>query len=303
MTRRRWGWTALVSIVLIGAGLATWTWAKPYPLPTLPTDLTAQSTRLTFTRERETVRNQGSSAASLTQVAGLVSSKDPAQINEGIALLKQAVAKEPENLVWSNLLRQTLVREARYDELTQFVDSVQGESDAVHIVRALSLVDSLQNPALASASLGQLSLRSIQELDPVLEKDPHNWLARLCRGLNNLYWPIGLRRNEKAIADLSYAVAILEALPDQREPYLAIAYAGYGDALVKGEQIAEGVRVWKRGLERFPDDPDLKERVATGASGATALVERARGIDTFTRPPLGMTDLGRIWQGAPGGKP
>jgi len=205
------------------------------------------------------------------------------------------VRAEPANLVYGNLLRQAMVQRGEAAELVAFFEELKGADPAVRLQRALAYVDGLQNPDLGSALLGQMSLKSIAELDKILEENPYHWLARLSRGLNNLYWPVGLRRTDKAVADLGVAVAIAEALHDFNEPYVAMAYAAYGDALVKAEQVAEGVRVWRRGLERFPDSTELQQRVEAGEQGAAALVERERGIDTFTRPKPGLTDLRVIW--------
>lgn len=296
MNVRLWLLAAVVPMVIIGGLWTGWQWIRPYPLPAVPPHLTAQMAGLDFSKERNMVHRDPQTAASYKQLAAQLQSGNTPEREQAIISLKALVKSDPGNLVYGNLLRTTLVKLDRTSELVAFFEAVEAPDSQARVQKALAMVDGLLNPDLASASLGQLSLLSIQELDPVIEANPHNWVARLGRGLNNLYWPIGLRRNDKAIADLGYAVAILEALPEQDEPYLAIAYAGYGDALVKGGQISEGVRVWKRGSERFPGSEDLRRRVEAGEKGATDLVERERGINSFARPAPGLTDLSAVWQ-------
>lgn len=139
-------------------------------------------------------------------------------------------------------------------------------------------------------------MASVAELDAVLAQQPYHWLARYARGLNNLYWPVGFRRVDKALSDLGFALAIQQHVPDEKPGYFAFTYAAYGDALVKAGQIDAGVRVWQEGAQKYPDSALLLARVAAGREGAESLVRAERGIEDFARPRQGTTDLSLMWQ-------
>lgn len=206
--------------------------------------------------------------------------------------LMKLVEDNPENMAYLNALRLNM-----NDDLDSYLEFLEqlGESERVYLQKALAYIDKLQNPQLGTGRLGQISNQSISELEQVLSINEYNWLAYYARGLNNLYWPVGLKRIDKAIQDLAYCVAVSEEYGNISNPLWADAYVAYGDALIKGEDLDTGFQVWKDGLKRFPNHPELSNRVKSGKEKAYSVVKSIRGIDSFQRPDENLTDLSILW--------
>ncbi|SDZ40572.1 hypothetical protein [Bacillus sp. 166amftsu] len=213
---------------------------------------------------------------------------------EQIEYLKEAIKVSPNNHVLLNKLRMTMLKQKRTEEYINFLQEITPSND-IKLHLALSYVDLLQDHDLGTAALGQRSTQSIMILNEILEDNPNNLLARYARGVNNLYWPSGLKRTEKAIQDLAFCVAIAEKFSDKKFPMFENFYITYGDALVKEGEIAEGRAVWERGYDRFPNNKDLELRAKTKKDRALKVVEKVRGIDIFQRPEDSITDLNVLW--------
>lgn len=278
---------AAVLILAVAGGVQWWSrWSAPYSLPQVPQALTWEQAGLDLALELEATQSERYEMVRQLLVRG---------DEEGLTYLMEVVRSDPENLVYGNLLRQELLARERYEELTRFWAELPEQGTKVRIQHALALVDGMQDPHIGNANLGRLSMASMAELGVILDENPYHWVARYARGLNNLYWPIGFKRVDKALSDLGFALAIQQSLPDQRPGYLALTYAAYGDALVKTDRVGAGVRVWKEGLKLFPEAEILQRRVKAGVAGARDLVRAERGIEDFARPVRGTTDLSSLW--------
>lgn len=310
------GWIGLlVAALLLLGGLAGYSYVRaPYELPELSGKVTAEMLNLDFQKEREVVANQmdkqqaaGGLPQSLDQ---LTAEQAPYAYYYGIALLDTdrpqalvylgaAVKAAPDNLVYSTEYRLALTRENQYQEALDFFAALDQTIPEVKLQQALVYVDMLQEKGVGTAWLGQRSTLSIRELNQILEKNPNDWLAHYARGLNNLYWPTGLQRIDKAIQDLAYCLAALNELNDDSFPFWPQVYEAYGDALVKSGDIAGGYAVWKDGLRRFPGAEGLQQRVDAGEEQAFERVREIRGIDSFQPPAPSITDLRIIWNVKP----
>lgn len=294
--------TALATAALFGT-IGIRQWEKPYPVPVISAQLTVQDAALTFRLERATVRalRENVTPSSLPGFAdyqqGLRLLAE-GEVDRAVESLAQAVRAEPRNLVYGNTLRRTLAREGRWGSLVGIWEAFDLGIREIRLHKALAMVDAMANPSLADASIGRLSMRSMSELTTLVEANPYDWLAHYGRGLNNLYWPVSFRRIDKAIADLGYAVAIVEML-NLHEQWMAVAYATCGDALVKSGRAREGLAVWRRGLARFPGSMELQRRVAAGPEHALEVVRSERGTDAIQRPAADVADLAMIWDGMP----
>ncbi|MHC4065820.1 MAG: hypothetical protein ACYSUI_15170, partial [Planctomycetota bacterium] len=74
---------------------------------------------------------------------------------------------------------------------------------------------------------------------------------------------------------------------------------GLGDSYVKNrdngleENLADARQVWQRGLKEYPDEQELKVRLALAAKSTDELIEYIRKLRGLGDPV--DTDLARVW--------
>ncbi|MVO98882.1 hypothetical protein [Paenibacillus lutrae] len=264
--------------LLITAGLLTGAylyWNKPYKLPPVSDEMKLAEFNLVFDQERS------------VQIAG------DASVDE----LKRLVTNNPDNLAYSNELRLKMGKSEQTEAFISFMTEMNNPPARAKLQLALGYIDRMQNQSLGTASLGQISVHSINQLNEILEKDPYDWLAHYARGINNLYWPVGLQRIDKSIQDLSFCLAVTKKFEQETPFYMwALAYTALGDALVKKGEVGDGIDIWKQGYKSHPDDAGLKERAAASREQALEIVIRDRGMDQFQRPSPDIGDLSPIWK-------
>jgi tetratricopeptide (TPR) repeat protein len=219
--------------------------------------------------------------------------------------LERAIEMRPDKLLYANTYR-TLVR--RYGHLyfdrsiRFFEDLVERQPKLImpRLNKALAYVDKMPYPKLGIVRQGILSNQSLAELDLILEMDPRCWTAKFVRGMNHLHWPRKLNHAPHAIVDFQELIAMQQKYPPAKQrDYFALAYVCLGDAYVKNreqgfeENIERAAEVWREGLRRYPDSPELKKRLELLQSSTDELIEyiqRLRGLED----PVD-TDLSRVW--------
>ncbi|CAG9623396.1 tetratricopeptide repeat protein [Sutcliffiella rhizosphaerae] len=206
------------------------------------------------------------------------------------------IENDMNNFAYLNELRIRFQEPELIDQFINSIESLKLSSEAIHMQLAMAYIDKLQDPALGTARLGQVSVKSINELNKVIQINENNWLAYYARGLNNLYWPIGLRRIDQAINDLAFCVALAKVHPHIENEMWPYSFVALGDALIKKGDLDDGFAIWKEGLELYPNDKQLQKRVLSGKDLAFEIVKETRGIDSFQRPENNLTDLSTLWE-------
>lgn len=304
MSTKRTKYAILGSILacIVALGLFYYVnWIKPYELPEIKENLTIEEYGLDFKDERElkkAIKENNFSDNQVTQFNESITLLNGTKIDKekGIKNFKKLIEDNPNNLEISNTLRLHMFKSGDIEEFISLMEEVP-QTDDVKLQISLAYVDLLQNPDLGIAVLGQTSSSSIDVLNKILEETPDNWLARYARGINNLYWPVGLKRTESAIKDLSYCLAVVKSL--EKEDDLALwplTYEAYGDALVKEGKIKEGRAVWKEGHSKYPNSESLVIRSKANEEEAYEIVKQERGIEIFQRPKEEITDVSILWQ-------
>ncbi|PWW03235.1 hypothetical protein DFQ01_107132 [Paenibacillus cellulosilyticus] len=269
-----------VSVIAGVAAVALYYWwTAPYSLPKVEDGITLDQYGLTFEGEQE---------------AQLAIEALPA--SDQIAELKEKMEKAPDNLAYSNALRIQMREAGMTEDYISYVQQLKPATPELQLQQALAYVDLLQDPDLGTASLGQISMRSISLLNEIINERPYDWFAHYARGLNNLYWPSGLQRTDKAIQDLGYCLAVAKQLEGQLDLAIwPLTYIAYGDALVKDGQVKKGIEVWKDGFRKYKTDDALSRRAGLSEQGARDTVRGERGIDEFRRPDPSVSDLSMVW--------
>lgn len=280
---------------------------KPYDVPELA-NISVKDIEINFDKEKTFVQKakEGTEqkttdtnpedllTLSRTDAPYLYSILSELSSTDQIKYLKEAIIHSPDNHVLLNRLRIIMLKKEKTEEYITFIQGLENSNVKLHM--ALAYVDLLQDVDLGTAALGQRSSQSILILTEILEDNPNNLLARYARGVNNLYWPSGLQRTEKAIQDLAFCVAVAEKFPDIDFPLFESFYITYGDALMKEGKIKEGRAVWKKGLKQFSNSHELEIRNRSSEQQAMKIVEKSRGIDIFQRPDELITDLQVLWE-------
>jgi tetratricopeptide (TPR) repeat protein len=219
--------------------------------------------------------------------------------------LEKAIQLAPNALLYSNTYR-TLVRRyghVYFDRSIRFFeDLVEKHPQAImpRLNKALAYVDKMPYPKLGIVSQGKLSNKSLAELDNILQLDPQCWTAKFIRGMNHLHWPRKLGHAPLAITDFSELIELQKKLPPEKQrDYFALGYVGLGDSYVKNrdngleENLADARQVWERGLEEYPNEQELKVRLALAAKSTDELIEYIRKLRGLGDPV--DTDLARVW--------
>jgi tetratricopeptide (TPR) repeat protein len=223
---------------------------------------------------------------------------------EALNHLERAVTIDPEDLDYANIYRFKIRAYGHkyFDRSMRFFEDLVQQNPRTIMARlnkALSYVDKMPYPRLGIVRQGILSNQSIAELDEILKLDPDCWAARYIRAMNHLHWPRKLDHAPLAIADFDTLIELQDSWgPEAQEDYFAYSYVALGDAYVKNRDTDfEGMmhkarETWEEGLRRFPDSPDLKERLSIidDEEELIAFIKKLRGLED----PVD-TDLSLIW--------
>ncbi|MGA5691396.1 tetratricopeptide repeat protein [Cytobacillus pseudoceanisediminis] len=304
--------TVVISLLIV---YSLMNWTKPYELPDLNNEITLEQIGLSLNDEHKVMDaivqssddpgtlptsieeiNETNAAVTYFNAKKLLDGNGKEQ-ELGKQYLERLVELFPENLIYSNRLRVYMLSTEKTNEYIQFLKDLSVSESEIKLQEALAYVDSLQDPSHGIASLGQTSASSIQLLDEILSENEYDWMAHYARGLNNLYWPVGLLKTEKAIQDLGYCLAVTQYFEDKNVilPLWPSAYVAYGDALVKNGDIQEGIAVWKEGHKLYPDFKELEDRSKANKEEAFEIIRKVRGTDIFERPNKEISDLSILW--------
>lgn len=105
-----------------------------------------------------------------------------------------------------------------------------------------------------------LAMKADQTLEAALNLDPSDWEARFTKTAGMSYWPTQLNKGPEVIAGFEQLIQQQEARfaePGFAETYLLLG--NYYQTLGQPEQAA---RIWQRGASQFPNDEELKAKLA-----------------------------------------
>lgn len=150
----------------------------------------------------------------------------------------------------------------------------------------------------------KLSSHSIESLTAAIKINPYSIGALYGRGLNYLYWPTLAGKLPFAVRDLKTCIA-LSRLPGLQLPLPKIVSASYlalGDVYVKladSSLSATEKRAflglarqwWQVGLQSFPNDASIEERLSLSDQDLVRHVNEARGLETYIND-----DLNLLWR-------
>lgn len=178
----------------------------------------------------------------------------------------------------------------------RFLESLLGAgehaapSEALRLQTVLALLDRLPDPRLGTFGKGRVAARAIELAESLAPEESRSVGLHVLVGSIYLHQSPDLGEVHLAIRCLRKAVTLTEsestteARPSSGPLRPAGAYCALGDALVKAHRFIEGRKVWKQGLERWPEDAGLLERLGLTSLMVNDYVARTRsweaGLDT-----------------------
>jgi len=203
---------------------------------------------------------------------------------------ERAVRAAPDDLRCSAEYRQAAIAAEAYDrpiELFEELAETRTRSAAVWLNLGYAYVDKI--PAAGAVTQVILADKALGRFTKAIELDP-TWLALYTRGNSYVYWPAIFGRTKKGIADLERAI---ELEPDgARRLYHAHAWIALGDAYWRLDDLDTARATWRRGLERYPADPALQERLRREGKALDELLEEHYAIGKRVD-----TSLEELWEG------
>ncbi|MEZ5363726.1 MAG: tetratricopeptide repeat protein [Bryobacterales bacterium] len=231
-------------------------------------------------------------ALSMLAVAacGLAQAGDSAA---ALAPLEVRLKSAPDDLRLGAEYRQAVIKAEAYDQAIELFETLveqNPEASNAYLNLGFAYVDKV--PAVGSITQVILAERALEAFTKSVELKPV-WLNLYTRGNSYLFWPVVFGRAPLGVKDLERAMEMQRAEP-QLKPYQVRTFISLGDGYWKSNQHEAAVKVWREGLERYPNNPKLVERLA--------LIEDDAGMDRYLGDELDPnkrvdTSLKELWEG------
>jgi len=213
-----------------------------------------------------------------------------------LKLMEQALSGDPDNVRFASEYRQAVVSRAKalhpkegqpqdFERSVKFFERLVGEhpnSANAYLNYGFAIVDKM--PAAGAITQVILANTALTQFTKSIELKP-SWIAYYTRGNSYLYWPKIFNRAPLGIADLEQALKIQKAGP--KRGYYVRAYISLGDGYWKIDDLDKARSIWKEGLQQFPDNADLKQRLAKEGDELKAVIDDSldpnKRVDTNLR--------------------
>jgi tetratricopeptide (TPR) repeat protein len=120
-----------------------------------------------------------------------------------------------------------------------------------YIVKLMQVPDGMER--------GTWSAKSIAACEAALKIDPEHWGGQFTKAMNLSQWPAFLGKQPEAIRTFEKLVEQQERSPS--DPRFAQTYYQLGNTYRTAGNVEKAKEVFRRGLERFPDNRPLKEQL------------------------------------------
>ncbi len=124
----------------------------------------------------------------------------------------------------------------------------------------LNLVRQLHESGSDEDQVGILAMQADQSFNNALKIDPKNWEAQYVKASTMFYWPPNEARDGQAAQMLAGLIDQQDTMPTQ--PEFAMTYLALGNQYQKMGKTAEAIATWQLGAQKFPSDPQLRQKLA-----------------------------------------
>jgi tetratricopeptide (TPR) repeat protein len=108
--------------------------------------------------------------------------------------------------------------------------------------------------------MGILAMQADQSFNSALKIDPANYEAQLVKSISQTFWPVNPARDGQVVQTLSGLIDRQETMPVQ--PDFAQACLYLGNEYQKIGQMEKALATWQLGLQKFPNNSDLRSKVS-----------------------------------------
>jgi hypothetical protein len=155
--------------------------------------------------------------------------RDPEQLDRAIADLEDRVKNDPQVAEYSAVLGTAYLKKA-------------------------GLSKDMRDQAM-------LGMKADQTFDAALTADAANWEARYMKALGMSYWPSTMNKGQEVLERFTSLIQDQEQQASQ--PQFSQTYVRLGEEYRKSGQLEFAQQVWQRGAAQFPDDAELKRKLAS----------------------------------------
>ncbi len=197
-----------------------------------------------------------------------------------------ALGADPDSLRFASEYRMAVIAAKAHDRALDFFKQLtldHPQSAAAALNYGYAYVDKI--PAAGSVTKVILANDALDWFSRSIELKP-TWLSLFTRGNSYLYWPKVFGRTSLGVADLDAAIKMTQAA--SKRPYHARAWISLGDGYWKLDDLEKARAIWSEGLIIFPDNPELKARLARQGDDLKSYIEDQldsnKRVDTDLRP-------------------
>ena len=203
--------------------------------------------------------------------------------------MERAVSASPENLRLCADYRQQVIAAGQFDRSIKLLERLTARPGAgpnAYLNLALAYVDKV--PVASPFRRIFLGRDALNAASASIARQPSP-VAFYVRGLVSLYLPEALfHRLNAGVADLEHVRDVMVTQPIQAVH--ARVYVSLGDGYWKIHDLPRALAIWTDGLRKFPNNADLRGRLANTGVDLDRIVERsldpARRIDTSLHDAL-----------------
>ena len=203
-----------------------------------------------------------------------------------ISGIEERMRRQPDDLALASKYRTLCVELGEHERSVLFFEQFVEEHPTVRNPRlqlAAAYVDKMPccGGMAAVVSKGTLARQALDQIDMLIDADETWWVAVYSRAMNHLHWPRALKHSADSARDFRRCIELqMTDGPPNARSYFVRAYVGLGDALAKDGHFHEAKQAWKEGIEAFPANRELEERLALKtAEEARAYVEKVRNLE------------------------
>lgn len=149
------------------------------------------------------------------------------------------------------ILDQALAEMEKFAAAHSAEPDAQVELAAAYIAKLMAVPEGMERGAWA--------MKSLAACDAALKAQPDHWAAQFMKGMNLSQWPAFLGRQPDAVKTFEKLIEQQErSAPD---PKFAQTYFQLGTTYRGAGNVEKAREVFRRGLEIFPDNRQLKEQM------------------------------------------
>jgi len=204
--------------------------------------------------------------------------------------LEAALAAAPDDIRYASEYRQAVIQTNQYDRSLKFFEKLVADHPAApnaFLNYGFAYVDKI--PVAGAITQVILANTALSHFSKSLELRA-SWIGYYTRGNSYLYWPKIFNRAHLGVADLERAMEIQKSDGKVRS-YHVRAYISLGDGYWKTDNLAKAREVWQEGAKLFPNNAQLKARLAKEGDDLKAYIDDQ--LDPNKRVD---TDLRELWE-------